>query len=217
MRYLLFLAIVLQTLMCTSQDRLPLLFHETFDSGSAENWQPNLPENWQVIEKEGRFVYELSKAGTMGQVRKPTSISILEPYIVDDFELEVSAQCYTDTTNKRRDLVLVYGYQDSLHFYYTHFSAISDNVHNIIAIVNKADRAKINIEPVGQSIAPLTGYQWFKLRVTRDSRSGRIECFVDAARVLTATDTTFSSGRIGIGSFDDTGAFREIKLWGKAL
>lgn len=216
MKYFLLILLACILLSCQSSDNLPLLAHETFEAGTAEDWQPNVAKNWQVIEDEGGFVYELSKAGVMGEVRKPATISILKPIIVGDFELEVTGKCYTDSTNPHRDLVLVYGYQDSLHFYYTHFSGVSDNVHNIIGIVNNADRVKINTEPVGQSIARLTGYGWYKLKVKRDVKSGTIECFVDdmTEPVLTAVDTNFRSGRIGIGSFDDTGAFREVKLWG---
>ncbi len=33
--------------------------------------------------------------------------------------------------------------------------------------------------------------------------------------VMTADDKTFLSGRVGIGSFDDTGNFDEILLFGK--
>jgi hypothetical protein len=202
---------------CSQQEKMPFLIHETFESNSAENWQPNVQEDWQLIEKEGNVVYELSKTGSFGEIRKPTSIAILKPFIVGDFELEVMAKCYTDTSIINRDICLFYGYQDSLHFYYTHFSANSDNVHNIIGIVNNADRKKINIEPAGSSVARFTGDGWYKLKVRRSLESGLIECFIEdmTKPIVTVIDTTFKYGRVGIGSFDDTGAFDDIKLWGQ--
>jgi len=42
----------------THQPELPLLLYETFASGTAKNWRPNIPENWQVVDKDGQFIYE---------------------------------------------------------------------------------------------------------------------------------------------------------------
>ncbi len=33
--------------------------------------------------------------------------------------------------------------------------------------------------------------------------------------ILTAVDKTLGHGQVGLGSFDDTGSFDDIKLWGK--
>ena len=33
----------------------------------------------------------------------------------------------------------------------------------------------------------------------------------------TTVDKTFTSGRIGIGSFDDTGDFDSVRLWGRTV
>ncbi len=193
-----------------------LLIHETFESG-AENWQPNNPDHWRIVKQDGQSIYELMKPGDNGPIRKPTSISILKPYTVGSFELEVEAKCYTKPSNKYRDLCLFFGYQDSVHFYYVHFSGVSDKVHNAIHIVNNADREKINVEPPGQSPALLADTSWYTLKVKRDIETGSIEAFVDGQKVLSAVDTTFTWGNIGLGSFDDTGAFREVKLWGEIV
>jgi hypothetical protein len=32
---------------------------------------------------------------------------------------------------------------------------------------------------------------------------------------MSAHDQTFGHGRLGVGSFDDTGMFDEIRIWGK--
>jgi hypothetical protein len=32
--------------------------------------------------------------------------------------------------------------------------------------------------------------------------------------VMTAVDNRFKWGKVGVGSFDDTGQFDDIKLWG---
>lgn len=58
-------------------------------------------------------------------------------------------KCNTDPSNPYRDMCVIFHFQDAVHFYYVHFSASSDGVHNIIGLVNGKDRVKINAEPEG--------------------------------------------------------------------
>ena len=57
---------------------------------------------------------------------------------------------------------------------------------------------------------------WHRARLVRTASTGKIEVFVDgeAAPIMTATDRTIQGGRAGVGSFDDTGAFRSIHVQG---
>jgi hypothetical protein len=113
-------------------------------------------------------------------------------------------------------MCILFGFQDPEHFYYVHFSASSDGVHNIIGLVNGADRVKINLEPEGGSVFRLKDEAWHAFKVVRGS-DGRVAAYLDdmAAPILTARDTTLPPGRIGLGSFDDTGAFDDIVLRGR--
>ncbi|HUE96341.1 MAG TPA: hypothetical protein VMN39_06755, partial [Longimicrobiaceae bacterium] len=56
------------------------------------------------------------------------------------------------------------------------------------------------------------------VRVERNGTTGAIDVYVDGsdAPVLHATDTTIPAGRIGFGSFDDTGEFRNIVVSGSS-
>lgn len=201
-----------------NEGNLPLLYTETFDDGTAENWNPHPKDSWRAEQRNDRYVYHLVKTSEQsGGIRKPTTYSILSPYDVGDFELIVEAKCLEDSTNSYRDLCLFYGFQDDTHFYYTHFSARSDNVHNIIGLVNNADRVKINEEPPGSSAARLDDYKWHQLRIVRRIKDGTIKAYIDdfETPILTAHDTTFTHGKIGVGSFDDTGLFTNIRLYGK--
>jgi hypothetical protein len=60
---------------------------------------------------------------------------------------------------------------------------------------------------------------WHNFKVTCDAASGRIEAFLDdmGTPILTAVDKTLSRGLVGVGSFDDTGCFDDIKLWGQRI
>jgi hypothetical protein len=206
------LIVWLASLSCQGDTKEPVIVDD-FSTG-AKSWQPKNPENWTVEMVKGTPAYRLLEPGKQSGIRKPGSWSVLKDIEVESFQLTVTAQCLTDTVNTRRDICLFFGFQDSTHFYYAHFSAKSDNVHNIIGIVNGADRMKINTEPAGESAAMLTNYDWHELRIVRRANTGSIEAFIDDmdTPVMTANDTRFKSGKVGIGSFDDRANFDLVQL-----
>lgn len=196
---------------------LPLLFSDDFEDSKAQGWMPNIPEHWQVAEEEGTLAYQLIKPGPMGAIRAPTSWSILKDFDVTSFVVTGRVKCRADTSNIYRSVVVVFHYQDPTHFYYAHFAAISDQVHNIIGLVNGKDRVKINREPPGQSIPRLKDLKFHDFKVTYDAQKREIKAYLDdmIRPILTAIDKTLGHGFVGVGSFDDTGSFDNIKLWGK--
>jgi hypothetical protein len=165
---------------------------------------------WTI--KDGLLVLE--KAGVPGgPIRRPGALAILQtPALVDaTLEAEIRSDAPEDVIH--RDLLLVAGWQSPTRLYYAHLSAIRDNVHNGIFIVDGADRKRIDDESQRPA---LKDKAWHKVRLVRTAATGRIEVFVDGETtpIMTATDTTIPSGRMGLGSFDDTGAFRGIRVQG---
>ena len=108
------------------------------------------------------------------------------------------------------------GHIDSTHFYHVHFSGKSDEKRNIVAIVNGKDREKISIENADQIPTRLTDMNFHDFKVTYNSDSFKICAYLDNMETpfLTVVDTTFRSGMVGIGSFDDIGCVDDVKLWG---
>jgi hypothetical protein len=201
----------------TAVQELPLLFSSDFESGRADGWRPNNPKHWQVVDLDGSKVYALTAPGEQGRVRAPTSWSVAEGYDVTSFEFTGRLKCDVDPANARRDLCVFFHFQDPTHFCYVHFSASSDEAHNIIALVNGADRLKINLEPPGKSTFRLTDKSWHTFKVRGDAPSGRIEAYLDDMNepILTAVDRTLSHGLVGVGSFDDLGFFDDLRLRGE--
>jgi len=163
------------------------------------------------------MVYELTAPGKRGEVRAPSSWSLLSGHDVTSFVFSGRLKSNAETSNTNRDMCLFFHYQDPTHFYYVHLSAISDEGHNIIGLVNGADRVKINIEPPGESVFRLTDMLWHRFKVTCDSSTGDIKAYLDDMEtpILTVRDTTFTHGLVGFGSYDDTGYFDDIMLKGK--
>jgi hypothetical protein len=185
-----------------------------FEDGSAVGWAPDDPSHWRVVAENGSRIYELTAPGVPGPVRAPASRSVLVGRDVSSFEFSGRLRCHTDPSNPFRDMCVIFHYQDPTHFCYVHFAGKSDEVHNIIGLVDGADRVKINAEPAGASVFRLTDLAWHAFKVTCDARTGEIRAYLDdmAVPILTARATVPGHGRIGVGSFDDTGAFDDIEL-----
>jgi hypothetical protein len=156
----------------------------------------------------------LEKAGVpAGPIRRPGALAILKTPALGDASLEVELRSDVPEDVKQRDLLLVAGWQSPTRLYYVHLSAIRDNVHNGIFVVDDADRRRID----EMSDRPaLKDRAWHTARLVRTVSTGRLEVFVDgeATPIMTATDRTIPSGRLGVGSFDDAGAFRGIRVQG---
>jgi len=196
---------------------LPLLVNEDFESGNAQNWMPNIAENWQVAKEDNSMVYQLTAPGPAGAVRAPTSWSLIKDLDLSSFVFTGWTKCKTEPANDKRDVCIIFNFQDPTHFCYVHFSASSDEVHNIIGLVDGKDRVKINAEPPGQSTARMIDLKFHEFKVSYDARSGEIRAYLDdmSAPILTAVDKALGHGLAGIGSFDDTASFDNIKLWGE--
>jgi len=195
---------------------LPFLGGYDFENG-AEGLAPKVEESWLVAEEDGSWVYQLLTPGEFGEIRAPTAWSVLPAFPVGSFVFSGRLKCHTDPEVAVRDMLVLFHYQDPTHFYYVHFAASSDDVHNIIGLVNGADRVKINREPPGESVFRLTDAGWHDFKVTFDSGTGEIQAFLDDMEtpILTASDTTLPNGLVGVGSFDDTGSFDDLMLWGE--
>ncbi len=197
-------------------DDFVVLAVSDFETGRADGWRPDDPARWRVWGGKGAMVYELTAPGEPGRLRAPTSWSVWEGHDMGSFDFSGRLRCDADPANDKRDMCVFFHFQDPEHYYYVHFSASSDAVHNIIGLVNGEDRVKINAEPAGISPAQLTDRAWHRFKVTCDAASGEIRAYLDdmTRPVLTAFDKRIAHGLVGVGSFDDTGAFDDLKLRG---
>jgi hypothetical protein len=212
-----------------SGTNLPLLLDENFSQG-ADRWQPASPEGWKIIDIDGGKAYSEFKNVNITKklpYRSPWNIALLKDITVGDFVLEIKMR-ETHSDYPHRDSCIVFGYQNPAHFYYVHFAPVTGDPHaDQIFIVNDADRLAIT-DKDHQSTGAKWGDQtsWHRLKIVRNVESGLIEAyfheddapFTDADKpLMTAHDKTFIWGRLGMGTFDDTADFAEVKLWGEKV
>lgn len=165
---------------------------------------------WTV--KGGTLVLE--KAGVpSGKIRRPAALAILKSDPLTDVTFRAELRSTAPADLAVRDVQLIVGYQSPTQFYYVHISAKTDAVHNGIFLVDNADRRRLDAPG---SRAPLTDQAWHRVRLERDVAAGTIAVFFDDDKTpfLSTTDRTLTWGRVGVGSFDETGEFRNLEVIG---
>jgi hypothetical protein len=191
---------------------LPLVFEDGFEQ-SDKCWQPTDERAWKLETLAGNRVYRLFQQSKYEPPhRSPLNFSLVRDVSVGDFRFETRLRS-TVKDYAHRDLCLIFGYQDAAHFYYVHLGKETDDHANQIFIVNDAPRVKISTKT-----SPGTDWDdaWHHVRIVRRVADGAIEVYSDDMKrpVMTASDKTFTWGRVGVGSFDDTGDFDDVKLFG---
>jgi hypothetical protein len=146
--------------------------------------------------------------------RSPHSIAWLKDIVVKDFVLTARVQNTNPGAGPHRDLCIFWGYQDPAHFYYVHLGAQPDPAACQIFIVNDAPRTAITVDKAQGT--PWTD-GWHMVKVIRRVADGTMEVYFDNMEkpLMTARDTKFGAGRVGIGTFDDHGNFDDIVLRGE--
>ncbi len=192
---------------------MPLVFFDNFESEMADRWEQSAPQAWKIAEQNGNHIYsQFRHVETPTPVRSPFNRALVKNLLVGDFVLDVKLQS-TIKDYDHRDMCLFFGFQDPAHLYYVHLGKKADDHANQIFIVNNAPRKKIST--TSSAGTPWTD-GWHHARIVRKIEPGTIEIFFDDMEkaVMTATDKTFVWGQVGIGTFDDTGNFDDVALYG---
>jgi len=197
---------------------------EGFENG-MNRWEAtdaDMPESvWSIEAEDGdgtqnHYLRVAGQSKYQPPVRSPHSIVWLKEPKVGKFELTAKVQNTNVDAGPHRDLCFFWGRQDASHFYYVHLGAKPDPHSSQIFIVNGADRKAITS---GESPGIPWTNGWHNAKVRHHPSIGLMQVYFDDMQfpVLTATDTTFSSGQVGLGTFDDHGNFDDVKLRGKRV
>jgi hypothetical protein len=200
-------------LATAGEKEMPLLFADDFAKG-AERWQPSDSAAWKIVKTDkGHYYSQFQQSKYKTPFRSPFNFSLVKDLKVTDFVLTAKVLS-TGKDGDHRDMCLFFGYQDAAHYYYVHMAKKSDDRANQIFIVNGADRVKISTKT---SKGTPWDDQWHNVKIVRKVDSGAIEIYWDDMKtpIMTATDKTFTWGQVGVGSFDDSGHWDDVKVHGK--
>lgn len=185
-----------------------LSFQDNFASGNLSAWQMPYPEDWEILAQNSVHYLHMKRPRDPGVPRRPLQFARLKNARVGSFDFEARVR------REGRSMIVVFNYVDTLHFYYVHLSrdrGTAIAVHNGVFIVDGAPRRRI----AGTDAAPaLPDRAWHTVRIIRNVRSGWIRIYMDGQShpLFSVVDHTFTCGQIGIGSFDETGDFTNVRL-----
>jgi hypothetical protein len=209
MRTVALAALVLVT-ACSS---MPLVATEDFATdASLQRFECTDAKAWRRVEVEGRGALDLhQQSAYVPPHRSPLNLALLRDVTVGDFELELDAW-QTGREYPHRDLVFVFGHRDAAHFCYAHLASAADGSAHHLQLVDGADRTPRTVQRT-QGVA--WGSGWKHVRIERVGT--RVRVWFDRAPepVLEGALPPWP-GRIGLGSFDDTGRFTRLVLRGRA-
>jgi hypothetical protein len=173
------------------------------------------PAIWRRVEEQGDACLELFtiKGAYTPPVRSPHAIALLKKFMVGDFILEVDAESTNIRAGAHRDTCYFFGFTNPSNFYYVHIASGADpNAHNIF-LVKDAPRTNI-------ASYTTKGIDWgvgirHRIRIERTGAAGALRVFFDDMNepIMKASDNNFGFGYVGIGSFDDTARYYDLKVY----
>jgi hypothetical protein len=177
-------------------------------SAGLDAWQMPFPEDWELQQEGGLSYLHMKRSREPGTPRRPIQFALLKEVDAGSFTLDVMVR------RVQGSMIVVFGYVDTLHFYYVHLSKDSGSeepVHNGIFLVDGAPRRRIAGVEAKRA---LPDRAWHHVKIVRDVPSGSIQVFVDKETTsrFSVVDHTFTHGQVGVGSFDETGDFARFRL-----
>ena len=185
-----------------------LSFHCDFSPKELGEWTFPHAEDWVSKTEGGKTYLHMLRPRDPGVPRRPLQFARLKNVNVGSFDLSAKVR------REGSSMIIVFNYVDTLHFYYTHISkdhGTVQPVHNGIFLVDGGPRRRI----AGTEAQPaLPDTNWHTIRVVRNAKSGLIQVYSDVQQkpLFSVVDHHFTCGQIGLGSFDETGDFSNLKI-----
>lgn len=174
-------------------------------------WSVPNPADWQIDADNGSPVLRLKtgKEPPASGPRRPQQFAIAQTPPFSDLIVEA------DVKPLGKSLMIVFAYRDPAHFDYAHLSldaATAQPHHNGIFHVYGGERVRISSE--AGPAAFTTESAWHHVVLTHDGKTGEVNVSVDGKPVqaLHANDVSLLSGRVGLGSFDETAEFKNVRI-----
>ena len=171
------------------------------------HWTVPLASEWKV-EQDGSLRLVTHRGPDKDKPRRPLQFALSDTGYG-------SFQMNADVKVLDRSLIIVYAYKDEAHFDYAHLSTdtgVMQPVHNGIFHVFGGERVRISSTEGPPSFAAVD--QWNHVALHYDAKAGKLTVSVNGKRnpSLTAVDLSLASGKVGLGSFDETAVFKNVNI-----
>jgi hypothetical protein len=154
---------------------------------------------WSVV----NGAYQLGTPSTAATTHL-SNRSVHNTSVNGDFTLNVQATP-TATAAAWNNAAVIFGYQDPNNYYFVSFNESNDAATSgIFKVVNGVSTELADIT------TPIVAGQASRIRVQRVG--GNIEAYLNNVLVASATDTTFTAGRIGLGTRQYAASFDNLTV-----
>ena len=183
----------------------------------GRKWAVPEAADWSLSREDGVEGLHLARArGPLPGPRRPIQFALAPPHALNYTRLTLEA----DVKPLGRSLLVVVAWRDEAHFDYVHLStdrAAEQPMHNGVFHVYGGERVRISPEEGPASF--LQSGRWFHVAVTHDATTRTITATVDGQAVpsLRAVDLSLGPGLAGFGTFDETAAFRNVRVTTAAM
>jgi|SRR5579872_1012945 len=176
----------------------------------GRQWTVPVTSDWNVDrEAQSEVLRLVQHRGPLPGPRRPIQFALADPGSYSTLTLQA------DVKPLGGSLMIPFAYQDPAHYDYAHLSidpGSKQPVHNGIFHVYGGERVRISSEQ-GPAAFTATGH-WHHVKLIHHSATGAVEVTVDGRELpaLRAVDLSLGSGKVGLGSFDETGEFKNVKI-----
>lgn len=176
----------------------------------GREWSVREASDWKVEQDNGTDVLRLIQGREpLPGPRRPSQFALTGVPAYSRLTVEA------DVKPLARSLMIVFAYRDEAHFDYAHLSTdtgAQQPVHNGVFHVYGGERVRISSER-GPAAFPAT-QRWYHAVLTHDAAAGTVRVSVDGRDLpaLKAVDLSLGPGQVGIGSFDETAEFKNVKI-----
>ena len=178
---------------------------DDFQDQTATGWTAQTASRWSVVQDGGSYAYSLNTSSYDPQSGDRLGEYALLPGAYGDFELSLQARLGDSiASNPQADYAVVFGYQDADNYYYMMFNA--DMAYTQLYKVVNGSRVVV----ASAASDWLNDEAYHSIGVTRSGNA--ISVTFDGATVVSATDSSFGAGQVGVGSFNDAAYFDDIQL-----
>ncbi|MCF6226993.1 MAG: Ig-like domain-containing protein [Xanthomonadales bacterium] len=178
-----------------------------FDNGELPfGWTPLTASRWSVVIENGNNAlflnttnYQALPVGRLGE-------HIISPDSYADFTFTVDVKTNEPAGNTNADYALVFGFLDGNNYYYMMFNRTPTNtqLHRVV----EGERQLL----ATATDSWLTNDDYNTVTITRVGEA--IEVSFGGNTVLQVNDDTFVAGKVGLGSFNDSAYFDNIRITG---
>ena len=180
------------------------IFSDIPDFGNADNWTPLTPGYWEVSvdpvsDDRAYFLNDTA--------RSDFDYTLFNLATYGSFTMTLRARTADPPSNAWRDYLVIFGYQDPENYYYVFFNASDDDETN--GIIKRENGVITEISELGLPPTIVDGL-YHDIEISRIGAN--ITVRMDGVTKYTATDSTFGTGKIGLGAFNDSAYFDDVNV-----